>query len=632
MSKEEQSPGSLSATAALQLRRLSQIICAVAIALGLVALQNLLAGNWRTGLLMLATIGCLAHAYQTARKGHLQRAATLMLWILTGIATLLIWLDQGIHDHAMLGYGGILVFAGVLGAGRLFIGLLAFMLANVLINGYLNVQGLFVNEVPPLRIGNIIDAMVVIASVGFGSWLLSSDLRGAMRKLEAENRRVIESRAQIEHLARHDPLTGLPNRLQARDSFRQLHEFNRRNHMRVAVLFLDLDNFKTINDSLGHPAGDDLLCQVADCLQQGLRSGDTVCRQGGDEFLLTLSGIVDREDAATAAIKVLERLGEPFTVAGQQVLMSCSLGMALAPDDGEDFDTLLKKADMAMYRAKDAGRNAWCFFDEKMNVSVNQHMHLAADMRAALESRQFVLHFQPQYDLADGRLVGAEALLRWQHPETGMITPETFIPIAEKTGLIIPLGAWVVEQACAQAAVWRARGFSRLRVSVNLSPVQFRRGDVEGLVSAALQRSGLPGNALELELTESLFIDESVQFPGVLRALRARGVSFAIDDFGTGYSNLGYLKRFEVEVLKIDRSFIGRLVDDPQDEAIVTAIIQMAHSLGLRIVAEGVEDARVLERLRTLGCDFGQGFYWSKALAAEDFLKLLAEQSGPGRS
>ncbi|MBF7728568.1 putative bifunctional diguanylate cyclase/phosphodiesterase [Pseudomonas sp. N040] len=612
-----------SATTELQLRRISQIIFAVTVALSFVAVQNLLASRWRTAALMLGTIGLLVIAYRIARAGRLQVAAGLMTAILTGMATLLIWLDQGLHDHALLGYCGILIFAGVLGGGRIFLLLLGFMLLNILVLGVLNLQGIYVNEVPPLRAGNIVDASVVIVAVGFASWLLAGDLRRALRNVEEENLRVRESQRQIEHLAGHDPLTGLANRLLARDRFEQALAQALRNQSRVALLFLDLDNFKTINDSLGHVAGDQLLCQVAERLQQVVRSGDTVCRQGGDEFLLTLGNVTDRAAAAMAAIKVLEQLHAPFFVNGQDVLVSCSLGVALGPEDGVDFDTLLKKADMAMYKAKDSGRNAWRCYDEEMNSSVNRYLQLAAGMRAALASEQFSLHFQPQFELVSGRLVGAEALIRWQHPELGMISPETFIPIAEKTGLIIDIGAWVLQEACAQAVRWHQQGFGALRVSVNLSPIQFRRGDIERVVVAALEDSGLPARALDLELTESLFIDDTVAFSGVLHRLRERGVGLSIDDFGTGYSNLGYLKRFEVATLKIDRSFVCRLIQDPQDEAIVRAIIQMAHSLKLAIVAEGIEDAATLERLIALGCDRGQGFFWAPALPAEEFNRLL---------
>ncbi|SDU31229.1 diguanylate cyclase (GGDEF) domain-containing protein [Pseudomonas pohangensis] len=618
-----------SASTELQLRRISQIIFAVAVTLGLVALQNLLVGNWRTSTITLVSIVLLLVAHRMARAGRLQLASSILLVILTTMGTLLVWIDQGLRDHALLGYCGILIFAGLMGSARLFLLLLGFMLANIVLNGVLNIQGIYVNKVPPLRAGNIVDAAAVIATVGFASWLLAGDLRNALSKLEAENQRVRDSQQQIEHLARHDPLTGLPNRLLARDRFEQSLALSQRSKGHVALLFLDLDNFKTINDSLGHPAGDDLLCQVANRLQEVVRGGDTVCRQGGDEFLLSLGEVNGRDDAASAALKVLERLSMPFTVSGHQVLMSCSLGIALAPDDGSDFDTLLKKADMAMYKAKDSGRNAWRCYDEEMDASVNEHLRLAADIRPALANQQFTLHYQPQVELVSGRLVGAEALIRWQHPQLGLIKPETFIPIAENTGLIIDIGAWVLQEACAQAMRWHRQGFTWMRVSVNLSPVQFRRGDVDLVVSKALQDSGLPASALELELTESLFIDESLALFEVLDRLRRRGVSLSIDDFGTGYSNLGYLQRFEVEILKIDQSFTRQLVENPQDEAIVRAIVQMAHSLNLTVLAEGIENRQTLERLVALGCDLGQGFLWAPGMPVKDFEKLLGEQTRP---
>ena len=628
---EKHQPPSFIASSAsieeLRLRRISQIIFTVTVALSLIALQNMLVGNWLTFTLMLTSIVLLIVAYRTARAGKLELASTMLLVILTAMGTLSIWIDQGLREHALLAYCGILLFAGLMGSARLFLLLLAFMLANVVLNGVLNVQGIFVNEVPPLRGGNIVDAAVVLATVGFASWLVAGDLRNALSKLEGENQRVRESQQQIEHLARHDPLTGLPNRLLARDRFEQALALTQRSKAQVALLFLDLDNFKTINDSLGHPAGDDLLCQVAARLQQVVRSGDTVCRQGGDEFLLCLGEVSDRDDAARAALKVLERLSVPFTVSGHQVLMSCSLGIALAPDDGADFDILLKKADMAMYKAKVSGRNAWRCYDQEMDVSVNQHLRLAADMRLALELKQFTLHYQPQIELPSGRMVGAEALVRWQHPDFGAVMPEVFIPIAENTGLIIDLGAWVLQEACAQAMRWRLDGFDWMRVSVNLSPLQFRRGDVDLVVSKALQDSGLPANALELELTESLFIDEWETVSAVLRRLRERGVSLSIDDFGTGYSNLGYLQRLDVEILKIDQSFISRLVEKPQDQAIVRAIVQMAHSLNLTVLAEGIEDRQTLERLIELGCDLGQGFLWAPGVPADVFDTLLQEQA-----
>jgi EAL domain-containing protein (putative c-di-GMP-specific phosphodiesterase class I) len=282
---------------------------------------------------------------------------------------------------------------------------------------------------------------------------------------------------------------------------------------------------------------------------------------------------------------------------------------------------------MAMYRAKEAGRNAFRFFDADMNSAVVEHLHLISGMRAAPSRDEFMLHYQPQFDLRSGRIIGAEALIRWRHPELGLIPPAKFIPVAEKTGLIIEIGEWVIREACRQAAIWRKTGLGELMVSVNLSPVQFRRDNVERLVLNALDETGLPPGGLELELTESLLIEDSTHLTDMLRRLRQLGVSFSIDDFGTGYSNLGYLKRFEVERLKIDQSFVRRLTEDPHDEAIVRAISQMANSLGLMTVAEGVETEATLLRLQQLGCDRGQGYYWSPALAPDDFARFVMQHT-----
>jgi EAL domain-containing protein (putative c-di-GMP-specific phosphodiesterase class I) len=292
------------------------------------------------------------------------------------------------------------------------------------------------------------------------------------------------------------------------------------------------------------------------------------------------------------------------------------------PTDGTDFDELLKKADIAMYRAKDEGRNAFRFFDAAMNDSVVEHVQLVAGMRLALQRREFLLHYQPQFSLDSGRMVGAEALIRWRHPELGLVAPGRFIPAAEQSGLIVDIGAWVIEEACRQARAWLDEGLPPLVMSVNVSPLQFRRGDLEGVIKAALSAARLPPASLELELTESLLIQDRNTYSDLLRRLKRLGVRLAIDDFGTGYSNLGYLKRFEVDRLKIDQSFVRRVVESPQDEAIVRAIIQIAHSLHLGTTAEGIEDEATLASLREMGCAEGQGFVWSPAVPAGQFAAL----------
>ncbi len=411
----------------------------------------------------------------------------------------------------------------------------------------------------------------------------------------------------------------------ARDRFEQAVALAQRSGHRVALIFLDLDDFKTVNDSQGHASGDLLLGEVAARLANVVRASDTVSRQGGDEFLIVLGGLTGGDAASTTAIKIIEALSSPFDVNGLLLAVTCSLGIALYPDHGVDFDTLLKNADMAMYRAKDAGRNTFRFYDKQMLGEVIDTLHLMSGIRSALAKGEFRLHYQPQYELKSGRIIGAEALVRWQHPELGLIAPGKFIPIAERSGLINAIGAWVLMEACHQAKLWQAAGLTQLVVSVNVSPVQFRRDEIEREVTDALRAADLSPACIELELTESLLIDESGHLGPLLSRLRAIGVRFSIDDFGTGYSNLGYLRRFEVERLKIDQSFIRHMTEDPNAEGIVRAIIEMAHILKLELVAEGIEDLATLHRLIELGCEFGQGFYWSAALAPDEFFAFIRQ-------
>ena len=451
-----------------------------------------------------------------------------------------------------------------------------------------------------------------------------------MRQLESEKRALLASHARIEVLAQRDSLTGLPNRTLAGERLAFLLQHARRNGGMVAVMFLDLDNFKTINDSLGHAAGDDLLCQVAAKLRSCVRESDTVARVSGDEFLILLGELQDEDAIVAVVAKVTHLLGQPFALNGVDVLVTASLGIAVSPRDGEAPEVLLKNADLAMYQAKDAGRNTFCFFDPSMNESVTEHLHIAAGLRTALANDAFELHYQPQFDLRSGAIVGAEALLRWRHPELGYIPPGKFIPVAERSGLINEMGAWVLRRACLDAQAWRAAGLGELRVAVNVSPLQFRRNDIERDVTRTLASSGLPAQALELELTESLLVADARNIGDVLQRLGAQGVQIAIDDFGTGYSNLGHLQRFAVHRLKIDQSFVRRICANPHDVGLVRAIIEMAHCLDLQTVAEGVEDPETLERLHAFGCESAQGFHWSPALPNPAFMAFVrSARSGP---
>lgn len=438
---------------------------------------------------------------------------------------------------------------------------------------------------------------------------------------DVTERKVAEERAKF--LSYHDALTGLPNPLLLQDRLQQAIAFSNRAGTKVALMVADLDRFKAINDFLGHTGGDRLLVDVAARLKDGMRSTDTVSRQGGDEFLLLLTNFAEPDAIVTFLGELLSRFHEPFWLDEREISISVSVGVAVYPEDGADFGTLQRNADMAMYRAKDAGRNTYRFFNEEMNNGVVEQITMYSGLRRALESGQFVLHYQPQIDISSGRLVGAEALIRWMHPDLGLVSPGRFIPVAEETGLIVDIGDWVLREACREAVRWRADGLVDPLVAVNLSALQFKRGDIEQSVAGALQASGLEPHMLELELTESILISDTENVLATVKRLKLMGVRLSIDDFGTGYSSLSYLKRFEVDKLKIDQSFIRDLASDPEDAAIVRAIIQMARSLGLRTIAEGVESQSVLDLLRDFRCDEAQGYWHARPMPADDFATYL---------
>jgi len=431
---------------------------------------------------------------------------------------------------------------------------------------------------------------------------------------------------RIEFLAYHDTLTGLPNHRLLQERFTQL---TRHAQGRAALLLLDLDNFKGINDSLGHASGDALLREVARRLRAGARSEDVVSRQGGDEFYVLMPGLHHADDVALLASALMDSLHDPVLLNGQEIATSASMGVAIFPDDGGDLETLRKKADVAMYQAKQAGRNTYRFFDAAMNAEAVEHLSLRNGLHRAQERGELALHYQPQFDLATGAVLGVEALLRWQHPERGLIPPARFIPVAEDSGLIVPIGVWVLREACRQAMAWQREGLPGLTMAVNLSAVQFKRGDVEQSVLRALEESGLPPHLLELELTESILIQNAEGVLASLKRLKQLGVKLSIDDFGTGYSSLSYLKRFDIDKLKIDQSFVRDLASDEDDAAIVRAVIQMAHSLNLKTLAEGVETEEMLASLCHFGCDEAQGYHFARpmpASAMSEFLHRLAAE------
>ena len=428
---------------------------------------------------------------------------------------------------------------------------------------------------------------------------------------------------QMAHSAEHDFLTGLPNRKLLNDRIGQAIALARRHMRQVAVLFLDLDGFKHINDSLGHPIGDKLLQSIAGRLVDCVRGSDTVSRQGGDEFVVLLSEMQQSEAAAAAAKRMLQAVAEAHSIDQHDLHVTTSIGVSVYPDDGLDAETLIKNADTAMYQAKENGRQSYQFFKPSMNVRAVERQSIEESLRRALERQEFALHYQPKINLRTGAVTGAEALIRWTHPTRGLVSPAQFIPIAEDCGLILPIGAWVLREACKQARAWVDAGLPARTMAVNVSAMEFRGENfLEGLF-ATLEETGLDPSSLELELTESVLMKRAESTASILRTLRERGVQVAIDDFGTGYSSLSYLRKFPVDALKIDQSFIRQISTAGDDTAIVTAVIGMARSLKLRVVAEGVETEEELAFLRAHHCDEAQGHYFSRPLLPPQFARLL---------
>jgi diguanylate cyclase (GGDEF)-like protein len=460
-------------------------------------------------------------------------------------------------------------------------------------------------------------------------WDNERTLRGQVEQLE----QVVEARTQgleaankqLRHLATHDSLTGLPNRVLLDDRLTQAAAHAERDGHSFAVAMFDLDRFKVVNDSFGHRAGDELIKEVAHRLASVARGTDTVARLGGDEFLFIMDRLARREDAVHIVRRAVEALSQPIRIGDVDIHASASIGVAMFPVDGKGVDTLIANADAAMYCAKQRGRNNIQCYASGMNAITQDKVKLESDLHTALALNQLELHFQPKLETMSGAIYGAEALVRWRHPERGLVPPGEFIPLAEACGLIDKIGAWVVNEACRQARAWQLQGLPSLRVAVNLSALQFRNGNLHQMIAEALAAAELEPRFLEVEITESALMSDPEESVKILEQLSRMGVVVSVDDFGTGYSSMAYLRRFPIDKLKIDRTFIGELLSRADDASIVRAIVSLAHNLRLKVVAEGVETSDQLELLRSLGCDQYQGFWFSPAVPAAKFAELLAE-------
>jgi diguanylate cyclase (GGDEF)-like protein len=456
-----------------------------------------------------------------------------------------------------------------------------------------------------------------------GYLLIGTD-NTARRKAEEALREAGQRMAlQMTHSAQHDFLTGLPNRMLLNDRVSQAIALASRHLKKVAVLFLDLDGFKHINDSLGHPIGDKVLQSIAKRLLDCGRVSDTVSRQGGDEFVVLLSEVEHPEDAAITAKRMLQAVAEAYSIGQHDLHVTASIGVSVYPDDGLDAESLIKNADTAMYQAKENGPQSYQFFKPAMNVRAVERQSTEESLRRALERQEFALHYQPKINLKTGEIAGAEALLRWMHPIRGPVSPAQFIPVAEDCGLILPIGNWVLREACKQARAWVDAGLTVTTMAVNISAMQFRDENFLEGVFAILEDTGMDPRSLELELTESVLMKHAESTESILKTLRAKGVQFAVDDFGTGYSSLSYLRKFPIDALKIDQSFVRQITTAPGETNIVTAVISMGRSLKLRVVAEGVETHEELAFLQAHQCDEAQGYYFSRPVPPQQFAKLL---------
>ncbi len=610
---------------ALQSRRLRQLIVLLMAALGTFAVINLTVIDASVMLPLVVGVALLGVALWLQERQRVEEALLMVLWVMTLVVTAMIGMRSGVTDLVVLAFPCILVLAAMTLSPKPLVLLGGFMLLVLGAFTVAEMSGWFTpvrQDVGPWSFINRALILVVVAVIGR---TMARDLQAAVARAEAESNRAKDSAVRLAFLVQHDALTGLPNRLLVQDRFAQALARARRDGSPLAMLVIDLDDFRRVNDSLGHGVGDAVL-QRAERLRVIAAETDTLGRLGADEFVVVSTELADAAALATFAQRLLDGLAEPFERDGLCIACGSSIGIARFPSDGDTFETLLNRAEAAMARAKADGRNAFRFADAEVDLDVGEHLRLVSELRTGIERGELELHYQPIVHLASGRVGAVEALVRWRHPERGLVSPGAFIPLAERSGLIHPLGAWALEEAAAQARRWEARGLPPLVVSVNVSPVQLAQGELDVVVQRVLAANALPARQLLLELTESSLVGDAEPLRNRIARLRAIGVGLSIDDFGTGYSNLGYLQRFDVQALKIDQRFVRGLADGPQGEAIVRAIAQLAASLGIRSVAEGIETAAEAERLQALGCDAGQGHWWGDAMPAAVFARWYAER------
>lgn len=614
----------IQALARYNARRVKQMILAINALVVLSIINNLIfdRGLWLS-LAAAVVFGVLFLARRYYDTDRPSAAQFIFLWTIYVAVTYITWAGDGLRDQIILGNAVSLVFAAILATPRHFLVMYLAVILNTLALGLANEFGWVDYHQFAFDWSNVGDAVMLYSLTAVTVFILAYDMRQLLARYNKEYRKAKASEDEIFRLANHDTLTGLPNLFMAEKKYRD--EISGRHGPKASVLIIGLDNFKAVNDSLGHVFGDNVLKMLASRLADV--AGDAfLYRVGGDVFGMMSTEATTPEAIAALADRVQKRVSAPLEAGGHVIMLTCSLGGAIRTNGSVTFEHLRREADIAMYRAKDIAPNTFKLFDETMNSQVLASASIAAQLRTALEKQQFRLYLQPKIDLESGKVRAAEALLRWI-PDEGQppVRPDVFIPVAEDTGMIIEMGAWVIQEACRQCKAIQALGHKDFSIAVNISAIQFKRGTLESIVMQALADSGLSPESLELELTESLLLEDEYDIKGQISRIAAKGVSFSVDDFGKGYSNLGNLGKFDVTTLKIDQSFTFAMFETAQDLALVEAIVRMAKALGLKIVAEGVETQRSAAMLTLFGVDYGQGYYWSKPLPMEDFVRYLGE-------
>lgn len=563
-----------------------------------------------------------AFAFYLAYRHKPTLAAGFFLWPLAIIMSVLAARSTGIHDISILAYPGILVFAALYGNRPLLISLTVFIASYSLILVYLAVQGVIQTTSYATTWNHAVHIIIIMILTGLGIFLVTNDTHRMLKSLQKENKRVHDNQEALRRLAMEDSVTGLHNRTYSEKVYPQLIRQCQAKNQSLAVIIINLDNFKTINDALGHQVGDSLLQHVGQRLQPLICKEAILSRFNADEFMLLMPVVSPDNDVLDWCHQALSKMKSPFSVKQQRIDISASIGFSMAPAHGLELHQLLRQADTAMLLAKAAGRNTVREYRSDMARLQNTNFSLLQKLRDAIENQEFELYYQPKYHLKSGKISGAEVLLRWPQPDGSMIPPDQFIPLAERSGLIIQLGNWVIEKTFAQIAQWKQQGDQQIPVAINISAIQFRDENLVAQLTEQAQKFNLEADKVELELTESLLLSDTFSVQKQLDTLNDKGFSFSIDDFGTGYSNLRHLQNFHASVLKIDRAFIANLATSERDQSLVAAIVNMSQALGLKTIAEGIEDDATRTMLIRLECDQGQGYLWSPALPGDEFIQL----------